>query len=730
MRKRRRQHDNTMDAVSTLDAVECELAERHLWNFVRLAWKALNPNEAFEDNWHVGCICEHLEALTSLEITKLIINLPPRSLKSWVCSVFWPAWVWIRDPSSDWVFVSYDDFLAERDAIRCRELIQSQWYRVCYDIDWQLTEDLNTKQAYKNTRSGIRLCTTPESAGTGLDADYAVADDPQSVKDNRRANRLQIANDFWDQQLSTRGNKAGRYRRLITQQRIAENDLSGWAMRKEMGYEALILPLHHEPKRHYASRPAAALAGEPDPIVPTAIQRRSPTARDPRTREGELLHPARFTEGFIKEIELHLGGEAAAQLEQRPAPLAGALVLREHLKYANVGGSRRFPGEPCFRLRRSVHEVVEIPVKSCTFFQTADTAMKTGRRNDYTAVGTFAFTPHADLVVFHMFRAKIEVPYQYHTLQKLRRGPGFWSQERRAFTPSAAWVKHPVFMAVEPKASGIGLLQQAIADGRPFRELKVDGTEGGDKISRFGPIAAMYAAGKVYHLEGQSWLAAYEDELLKFPQGAHDDQCFAAGTEVKTRRGDVPIEAVRVGDDAWTRGGWRPVVWAGETTTVLWAGEDRDPPVVRLELDGWPAVTATPNHRVWVEGHGWREIRDLRAGDLVHVLEGDEVGTRPVAAVRPAGSAPVYNLTVEDWHEYVGGGILSHNCDCVAYAGYLAGREKILRVNLQTNFSPEDFKREKRQALDLKSFEAIHRRTYQFMTSSGEEVEITFPDDD
>ena len=85
-----------------LDEIDAELAGRSLREFVRQAWPIVEPSTPFVPGWHIDAIIEHLEAVTAGQIRNLLINVPPRHMKSLLVSVFWPAWEWIRFPERRW----------------------------------------------------------------------------------------------------------------------------------------------------------------------------------------------------------------------------------------------------------------------------------------------------------------------------------------------------------------------------------------------------------------------------------------------------------------------------------------------------------------------------------------------------------------------------------------------------------------------------------------------------
>ena len=134
-----------------LDWIEQELAERSLWEFTRQMWSWIDP-APFKDSWHIGCMAEHLEAVNQGEIPFLIINIPPRHMKSINVAVAWPVWTWIRKPSTrllgpavQFLFASHAQALSIRDSVKCRRLIDSPIFQKRWGDRFRLTTDQNTK---------------------------------------------------------------------------------------------------------------------------------------------------------------------------------------------------------------------------------------------------------------------------------------------------------------------------------------------------------------------------------------------------------------------------------------------------------------------------------------------------------------------------------------------------------------------------------------------------------
>ena len=154
--------------------------------------------------------------------------------------------------------------------------------------------DQNQKARFENSHTGYRVSTSVGGSATGEGGDFIVCDDPHKVGDvpSERI-REQVVN-WWNEEMSTRGNDPKKVSKVIVAQRVHENDLCGYVL-QQGGYELLCL--------------AAEFDGH-----------RSETSlgwRDPRDREGDLLWGERFGQEELDELKKRLGAyAAAAQLQQ------------------------------------------------------------------------------------------------------------------------------------------------------------------------------------------------------------------------------------------------------------------------------------------------------------------------------------------------------------------------------------------------------------------------------
>src|ERR1039458_6326056 len=205
---------------------DLEKARRSLKAFVIQAWPILEPNTEFVEGIHIDAICLHLQAVTEGKILHLIINVPPGHAKSLLSGVFWPAWSWIEHPESRWLFSSYREPLAIRDSVKCRRLIESDWYQQRWGSRFQLSDDQNQKQRFENDRTGYRVA-VPMSAGTGERGDYVVVDDPPSVDQAAADKEPPAAVEWRNGSMSTRLNDPSKGHKIVIQQRLHEADLTG-----------------------------------------------------------------------------------------------------------------------------------------------------------------------------------------------------------------------------------------------------------------------------------------------------------------------------------------------------------------------------------------------------------------------------------------------------------------------------------------------------------------------
>lgn len=299
-----------------VDSTSPEEASREpamsLVKFVAAGWEVLEPGTQFRPNWHIDAICEHLEAIATGSIRRLLITLPPGHMKSLLVSVFWPAWLWQWKPTWRGIFSSYDSTLAIRDSVKTRQLLESDWFRDTFSPRWKFSTDQNVKSYFENTMRGFRISLSVGGKATGFRGDAVIVDDPLNAEDRFSEPKRKQAIRWWDTTMSSRLSNQETGARVIIMQRLHQEDLAGHVIEKG-GYEHLNLPSEFEPDR----------------VSSTSIG-----WKDPRKKAGQLLFPDMFPQNVLDEAKKDLGSvDYAGQHQQRPTAIEGSLFKRAWWKY-------------------------------------------------------------------------------------------------------------------------------------------------------------------------------------------------------------------------------------------------------------------------------------------------------------------------------------------------------------------------------------------------------------
>lgn len=304
-----------LDLAALRRSVQFTQAKRHLAPFVRLFWNVIEPVTPLLWGWHHEAICQHLEAVTRGEIKRLVINIPPRSLKSTLISVMWPAWSWVLFPHLRWLTGSYAKDLATRDAVRSRRIMQTPLYRSMVqsctpvgEMPWEFTTDQNVKERYQNTVTGQRITTSPESLATGEGGDIVCVDDPNNVSASESEAERNRANDWVSGTMTSRINPTSPIKAMvIIQQRTHEDDASGRLLSSGDRWQHLCVTQEFESEHPTPSRTKLKLV-------------------DPRTVDGQLLQPEVMSAEDVEQAKEDLGTHRyAGQHQQRPGKEGGTV---------------------------------------------------------------------------------------------------------------------------------------------------------------------------------------------------------------------------------------------------------------------------------------------------------------------------------------------------------------------------------------------------------------------
>lgn len=281
-------------------------------DFIRQAWQVIEPARVFVPNWHIDLIAEYLTAVDMGQIKRLVINVPPRTGKSNLVSILWPAWSWTERPETKWVFASYAAALSTKLSVDRRLLIESDWYQERWGSMFALAEDQNQKTEFSNTDRGTMISTSVGGSITGKGGDRLVIDDLMNPEEAESKAARQAANDFYSHTLSTRLDDPKRGAIVVVMQRLHKDDLTGQVL-KEKGWTHIRIP---------------AKAEEREVIV-------FPMSGREKVREaGEHLCEARAGEAEFQSQRVVMGSRAHdAQAQQKPSDAEGVIFKREWWQY-------------------------------------------------------------------------------------------------------------------------------------------------------------------------------------------------------------------------------------------------------------------------------------------------------------------------------------------------------------------------------------------------------------
>jgi len=344
--------------------------------FTEKVFYTLNPGENFVWGWYLDAISWQLERVRRGEIKRLIINLPPRSLKSIMASVAWPAFLLGLDPSLRIICASYSGELARKFSNDFRALIDADWYRALFP--WTRVGPYKDSEIETEfTARGSRLATSVGGTLTGRGGDILIVDDPLKPDDASSEVKRSGANHWFTNTLLSRLDDKRTGAIVVVMQRIHMDDLTGFLLDQSDEWEILNLP---------------AIA-QSDENIPTWGE------QSYYRRQGEVLSPEREPLEILETIKNIIGSDAfSAQYQQEPVPPGGAMVKRDWI--------RRFTEWP--------------PMSELRFIlQSWDTANKGGPENDFSVCTTWMVTCDRKWYLVDVWRGRVDYPGLKQKMQDL-----------------------------------------------------------------------------------------------------------------------------------------------------------------------------------------------------------------------------------------------------------------------------------------------------------------------
>lgn len=440
-----------------------KLPELNFEKFIERVFCCADPSTTYLPNWHIGVVAEHLQEVANGNMRRLIINIPPRSLKSICVSVAFPAWLLGVNPATRIMAASYSNILSIKHSLDTRLVLESDWYRQMFPAT-VICDDQNEKSKFVTTKRGFRFATSVGGSATGEGADILIVDDPHNPLQAASQVQRQKAINWFEQTFSTRLNNKKKGAIIIVMQRLHADDLSG-RMLKKGGWKHLCLPAVSEKRLVYYYDTEKKIINV-----------------------GDYLHPDREGAEEIATAKRELGSQGfAAQYQQMPMRLKGGMVEPGWIKrYENKGEGLGIRGKKD---------------SDCFISQSWDTAIKLGGGNDYSACTTWMETK-SGYYLLDVVALRLEYP----------------ALKSKCIALAKKW--NPKAILIEDKGSGQSLLQDLRASTKlPLIAINPKG----DKITRFARVTTLFEAGRIYLPDQATWLEDYETQLFSFPNIPHDD---------------------------------------------------------------------------------------------------------------------------------------------------------------------------------------------------------------
>lgn len=423
------------------------------------------------ENWHIKYLCDKLQEVAERVVKgeerdkHLLINVPPRTLKSELVNVFLSSYLWTLKDDIQIISSSYSASLSTGLSVQARRLILSDWYKKHFPYV-ELSIDQKQKTKYSTPNGGLRYSTSTGGTVTGMGGDVIIIDDPQNPQEARSDKERDNANRFFNETLRSRLNNPDKGVFIIIMQRLHENDLTGNILENDRdNWEHISLP--------------AELSNN---VIPSDLKE--------FYKEG-LLFPQRLSLSVLNGFKIGLGSYGySGQYMQLPSPADGGIIKRDW-----------------FRIQRSIFDKngKELLLNDLTWNFYLDTAYTEKQNNDPSALLAAAWYDN-NLYIRQVESVRLEFPELCKYIPQFVQSNGYTNSSR---------------IKIEPKASGKSVVQQLkqttglnILEDKPPTQ---------DKVSRANGVSPFIESGRVILLEGR-YIDSFLEQCASFPNGNHDDE--------------------------------------------------------------------------------------------------------------------------------------------------------------------------------------------------------------
>jgi predicted phage terminase large subunit-like protein len=304
----------------------------NFYEFFKDAWKAVDPYTELQENWHIHYLSFIAQKLTIQATsnkkpphTTVLINVPPRSLKSWIFNIALPVWAWTLNPSLPIITASYSEVLALGFARKSQSIIKSDWFKQIYGDHVIIDQAYGGREAVGETQTstgGLRFSTSTGGTIVGKGFLLGIIDDPIKPDDAREEKALQKNLNFWVESFDTRRNDPKKAVAIVIMQRVAENDMSGH----------LVELYENDPDFLHINLPAVADGTEKVPYLEEFLlwcKDNKYNIRKKDIYELNYLFGRRFDTFFIEKQKRKGAIFWNTQYQQNPLPTEGLTFKRE-----------------------------------------------------------------------------------------------------------------------------------------------------------------------------------------------------------------------------------------------------------------------------------------------------------------------------------------------------------------------------------------------------------------
>lgn len=454
------------NAPAVLKRLEAEAAKRSLKEFVKQSWPILEPGRKFVDGWVIDAMCEHLEATATGQISRLVITVPPGAMKSRLTRVALPLWRWVKEPHLKFLGASYALSLSERDNYYARLILTSDWYRENFTA--KISAEQGAKVNFDTDQMGGMRAVSVGGATTGFRGDCNILDDAHNASDGESDAVRSEAVQWFLETFQTRVNDLNTSPIIVVGQRIHQEDVPQVAI--DLGFEHLNIPMEWDE----ACRKTTVLGWT-----------------DPRTEEGDLMWPERFSAEAVERLKNALGPyAAAAQLQQTPVPRKGGLF--------NVDAMQQLDNLP--------------------------------EDDEYIAVRAWDVAGTAGMGAF---TAGVKMLYGKRSgrffITDVRRGQISHANVKKMQADAAEedGVMTQIMLPQDPGSAGKALVLDMVSNLAGYNARAEP--QSGSKEDRARPFSAQVEVGNVAILK-RVWTKPFLEELRFFPKGKFKDQVDAASS--------------------------------------------------------------------------------------------------------------------------------------------------------------------------------------------------------